>query len=64
MVNKAKNKILDFCNEAVKYLAGFAVGVVLTALLLDNRVGAMWKAFQYPEVINSATFTAEVTSKK
>lgn len=42
---------------------GFALGAVITSLYLDNRLGAIVKAFNNPTVINSSTFQQEVVKK-
>ena len=45
------------------YIMGFLLGALLMALLLDNRAGAMFKAFLNPVAVNGMTLQTEVVSK-
>ena len=45
------------------YIMGFLLGALLMALLLDNRAGAMFKAFMNPVAVNGMTLSTEVVSK-
>lgn len=42
---------------------GFAAGAIVTALMLDNRAGAMIKAFTNPQAVNAAQISTEVINK-
>ncbi len=57
---------LNFSNkfQTVKIFAlGFLVGTVITALSLDNRLGALKKAFMNPTAINGMSISMEVIKK-
>ena len=44
-------------------MMGFAAGAIVTALMLDNRAGAMIKAFTNPQAVNAAQISTEVINK-
>ncbi len=57
---------LDFSDKfaTVKtFLLGLFIGAVITAFYLDNRLGAMIKAFKNPQAVNSAVISMEVIKK-
>lgn len=58
-----KVKVTNFLGNVKLVLLGFVGGMILTSLVLNNRFGAMVKAFQNPDLINSSTFTVEVVKK-
>lgn len=45
------------------FVTGVALGAIVTALALDNRLGAMMKAFNSPQAINGMTVSVEVIKK-
>ena len=49
-----------FLKTLRNYLVVFLTGAFITAMLLDNRIGAIVKAFQFPEAVNTATFSTQV----
>lgn len=42
---------------------GFVFGAVVVALSLDNRGGAMLKAFMNPEEVNAVQFSSQIVVK-
>lgn len=45
------------------FLFGFFLGAVLMGLVLDKRYQALITAFQYPQIVNSSEFKAEIEKK-
>lgn len=45
------------------FVLGLIIGAVVTALYLDNRAGAMLKAFKNPVAINGMTVSVDVIKK-
>lgn len=44
-------------------MIGAAFGAIATAMLLDNRAGAVMKAFNNPQAVNAAQISTEVINK-
>lgn len=42
------------------FLIGAAFGAIATAMLLDNRAGAVVKAFNNPQAVNAADIQTEI----
>lgn len=57
-------KFKSFLKTLIAPSLGILFGAVMMALILDNRIGAMIKAFQHPQIVNSSQFAAEITAKK
>lgn len=58
-VNKVKNAI-----KKVSVVAfSFVLGGLVVALMLDNRIGAIVKAFNNPNLVNQLQFQVEVVKK-
>lgn len=45
------------------FVLGLALGAVVVALMLDNRGGAMIKAFQNPVAVNGMKVNLQVSQK-
>lgn len=45
------------------FLIGAAFGAIVTAMMLDNRAGAVVKAFNNPQAVNAADIQTEVINK-
>lgn len=46
------------------FVVGFLLGAVVVSLVLDNRIGAVMKAFNNPVAVNGASFESEIVIKK
>ena len=58
-------KIRMFFNKNTKpFIFGLMIGAIAVAMALDNRMGAILKAFNAPEAVNAAQFQQEVIIKK
>lgn len=54
-----------FLNRTTKpFIFGAAIATIITAGVLDNRFGAIVKAFNAPEAVNAAQFKQVVEVKK
>lgn len=58
-----KNRLKDFSVDATKFLLVLALGALIASLMLDNRFGAMVKAFNNPNIVNGLSFQVEVVKK-
>jgi hypothetical protein len=45
------------------FMFGLALGAVAVALTLDNRFGAMVKAFQHPMAVNGMSVQLQISQK-
>lgn len=60
-----KNKIkMFFVKNTKPFIFGLMVGAIAVAMTLDNRAGAILKAFNAPEAVNAAQFQQNVVIKK
>lgn len=58
-----KNNIVNVSKSVGKYALIFLFGGLVVALMLDNRLGAMVKAFNNPNAVNGLQFQVEVVKK-
>ncbi len=58
-------RVRMFFNKNTKpFIFGLMIGAIAVAMALDNRAGAILKAFNAPEAVNAAQFQQVVEVKK